>query len=917
MEYLISYNKSQKTECLICFRYGGDIVSAISYMFNKNKEPAYINQYITVHRNNIDTNKVEEISLLDVTNTGSSINKYTYVKLPDKSSDIRKHHSVNTKDKMIDYNIDNKRIAKSAFTNINDDSKRLKNRSFETRCFDNILLDVVARNTFYEKYKSVSINNKSMFSEYYWHIFLYQKPMSIPYNDSRIGFCINNKNIVFHDYISLNKSKELLSYIEYKKTFQKYNDSMHYTNNNLFFKKNSNSIYKYNRDISTFHSSKPVVYFDSNFVNKTNSSMAFDNIVNARQGAEGIIFRETTGIVYESKAFNLRDNVYFKSNIKWLDMPDTLYHSKSSNVASINGTIYANSSSNRKLLFNKTMYFNKVSKDFRISNNYINLTKKKENLTISKYIINLLKKRQNSNIRDEVYNFTVSPKVLTGLYKDSAVSFIRYLIPIRKHEVTFGDLICREAYMIKKDFVIWASTYSGPADVNINVINVSRSDTGIYENNLFFINKEDIGTYCNTDIAVKDTAETIDLKNNISVKKPIKHSDLLDSVFGYKYISHYDYPELVNAYAIPRAIKLDKIEFVHYMPLDGIDFDFTSIREDIDELILPHYNYDYKRTITNDDGTLDFSFVKGYDSELGMLILNMPIEHPIEIFSSLALEYVDVNVKILEHTMFLIRNIWRENIYKYNMLSARDSIEHMLIILVRRIEELTSAVDKENDRHQYLRCMKLFKWYSEMAILNNCEYLLKFKTEAIAPNYNEMSISELEEYMSLDNLILSEGFMFERKFNSLRSTVTIENTAIIPISVSMKLYIESTKISISTYSGAVKSTIEYGDGIHNVTVNVSDLASIDIMRDGYACIGSVKINVPTDDFTVKYKGTIGESNSVFEEILDKYSIFKYSSEEISKFNNSYPMTVAIQKIRDYFELHHKNKLKGKRLVTKR
>jgi hypothetical protein len=50
------------------------------------------------------------------------------------------------------------------------------------------------------------------------------------------------------------------------------------------------------------------------------------------------------------------------------------------------------------------------------------------------------------------------------------------------------------------------------------------------------------------------------------------------------------------------------------------------------------------------------------------------------------------------------------------------------------------------------RCMQLFRWYCEMAILNNCEYELVFDTTKIAVDYYNKSLGDFENIMTFNNM---------------------------------------------------------------------------------------------------------------------------------------------------------------------
>jgi hypothetical protein len=55
-----------------------------------------------------------------------------------------------------------------------------------------------------------------------------------------------------------------------------------------------------------------------------------------------------------------------------------------------------------------------------------------------------------------------------------------------------------------------------------------------------------------------------------------------------------------------------------------------------------------------------------------------------------------------------------------------------------------------------------------------------------------------------------------------------------------------------------------------------------------------------------------------QDLLNFMLIVGPVSDEVKKqFKDVSPVTVAVDKIKQYFELHHQDKLKGKRLITKK
>ncbi len=367
------------------------------------------------------------------------------------------------------------------------------------------------------------------------------------------------------------------------------------------------------------------------------------------------------------------------------------------------------------------------------------------------------------------------------------------------------------------------------------------------------------------------------------------------------------------------------VEIIHYEDPDP-DKPPVIMTGRIDELILPHKDYKYSnfiKKLINDDGTINWTYVKSYDSATGEYTISIPMENPMSIYADVGRDYLDVDVGILEIVIYLVKKVWKDNMYKYIALSAQDSLKHLMVEVDNLL--IDYGLD-EHQRKEAVRCMQLFRWYAEMAVLNNCEYILKFDTTKISVDYYNKDLGDFQDIITFDNMEITDNYIIEPIDETKTCGITFKNNSInpgLPLNLSFRLYNINTSSSISIIdkdgAGSIKT---YEQGIHDITEELENRVMVRYIPNGkYQSINIANIvidNKSIRGFTVRYKGKFGETNAVMQELLDSMLVVGEASEELKeKLKDVSPVTVAISTMVKYFDLHHENKLKGKRLITKK
>ena len=325
----------------------------------------------------------------------------------------------------------------------------------------------------------------------------------------------------------------------------------------------------------------------------------------------------------------------------------------------------------------------------------------------------------------------------------------------------------------------------------------------------------------------------------------------------------------------------------------------------------------------NEDGTVNFKYVKEYDAKTGEYTVSIPVENPIEIYANIGRDYLDLDVSTLELVVYIVKNIWKDNMFRYTSMSAQDSLKDMLVKLDHTLNNQYDLNKKK--REEAKRCIQLFRWYSEMAILNNCDYVLKFDTKKVAVDYYNKDLGELVNNIEFTNMHISDEYIIEPIVAKGRASITFKNNAIVPgppLKLSFKLYNINTSSSISIIEDGQTKVLTYKEGIHDLSFDLKEKIILNftpLNQNQSINVANLFIdNISMRGFTVTYKGRFGEINSVMQEMLDNILVIGDVPESIKeKLKDVAPVTAAVDRLLQYFELHHKEKLKGKRLITKK
>jgi hypothetical protein len=134
----------------------------------------------------------------------------------------------------------------------------------------------------------------------------------------------------------------------------------------------------------------------------------------------------------------------------------------------------------------------------------------------------------------------------------------------------------------------------------------------------------------------------------------------------------------------------------------------------------------------------------------------------------------------------------------------------------------------------------------------------------------------------------------------------------------IEVYINDILVSQSTgMTGIVENEL--------VATENTDVNDIKIVYNngGTISLGNIIINeYNVTDMTMTYNPNIGSGNSIMNELLTTLGVFADVADTNSPYiqsiiNGNYAVTETIDNLQNYFATHHQDKVKGKRLITKK
>lgn len=642
----------------------------------------------------------------------------------------------------------------------------------------------------------------------------------------------------------------------------------------------------------------------------------------------GIIVHDNTiGFVLPEKDTHMNNNKYFldsKSKNSFTETINIFLEKENKETHVFNNNIFIISKQRKAFIeyyHNYMLFKNMKACLINTTNEFIE--KQKKDGIIYDNIIFITKNSKKTFIEKEFY-ITKNKKLLlkdnklieiTKCYKETSLYDTDISIDKIKKIITITDNIWinKNIYLsiFKQEFL---SKDIYEASIVENNILIKKAEYGLTKN-----------TYLDVDIKQKNMLKYKD----ISINKEVNNIDVQDYVFitkqQYKtnpYVSEMEHMQKIIKDLERPVDKTYNWAYV-YQYDDPIDpnYDYYGI----DELLLPEKDIDYstfENIIFNKNTMTPRRPIKIIDDNT--FIAKYPIEHPTPNYEEIGIVYIDVPTDLMYAIFTKFYQIWYANIFKFGNMSMVDSLKLMLDYMYSHIIITYSGSEYLEPA---LRVFRQIRWFGETSVMHNAQYKITCEYEDLKSNL------QTGKCMIKNEL---SGFFIDTNLKVLSNESTsIGQEAYIKLYASNK---EDSQItfSISLTSGNIDVYINnlHVDTIYSNHASISyDLPTTDTENEiilkrsasnnlGHCYIGNIIIKNGTyKNLSIEYDPELKAGNMPLNDIVNKMVILaNMYDDEQEAFNQFREGNLAIselyKRLENYWEFHHANKIKGKRLTIK-
>ena len=406
------------------------------------------------------------------------------------------------------------------------------------------------------------------------------------------------------------------------------------------------------------------------------------------------------------------------------------------------------------------------------------------------------------------------------------------------------------------------------------------------------------------------------------------------------------YLEAESIYKKYHELNIDKEDFGSwawvYEPKNPFD-DYKDL-EGIDELLLPEKDFRYENfedIIFNKKLNRPRNPVKKIDNNTW--ICKLPTKHPFKNFhendgiayvGEVKDNYYGINVKIMQEIFLKYYQIWQQNLFKFSTMSMNEASKAMLeyiyswIVLYYPPENLEQA----------MRVFRQIRWYSESAVINNSQYIIKGEWTDLKMLDIENNLEDNDTMYYDDKLFVirntreSVGYEDEETGEIVGRTEasvefyadiwkdTLLTFSVVIVSGSMNLYINDELVdTISRTQRFNTYPIKFSED--TVTIRFEKTAENNV--DAQFFIADVRLKEQRlGDFSVEFDPKLKAGNKPISLVAEKMTKFINLYDDVTEAytelqKKNIGIAVTVDMMKDYLELHHKNKTKGKRLTIKK
>ncbi len=380
-----------------------------------------------------------------------------------------------------------------------------------------------------------------------------------------------------------------------------------------------------------------------------------------------------------------------------------------------------------------------------------------------------------------------------------------------------------------------------------------------------------------------------------------------------------------------------------YQEEEGFDDPFK-----IDELLLPENDTryeDFEDILFNRKTLTPRAPIQIIDDYT--FIAKFPNHYPIKddngenAYKNIALEYLDVRTSIMRQVFLGYYKLWQDHIFEFAQMTIPQSAKKMLDYLYTWI--LMSFA--EEDIPEALRSFRLVRWYLERGIIECSEYYITYEPDDLTSGMLDTTVLAIpNDLMPPDESIPQNNTMYidttrhiiannpNKLGQEAHITFYIDNRKDTTISFSLHTF---TPVYIILNEGTdheeIIDTISLpttGKMIYNIPYT-GETNSFTIKKfgadnhDNDFFIGNIIIPQmgSTGNLNIEFNPKV-QGNKVLSNVSQKvisYMNLYHDNEELMKnlVKGNVHINEAYEHLLEYWELHHQDKDKGKRLTIKR
>ena len=618
------------------------------------------------------------------------------------------------------------------------------------------------------------------------------------------------------------------------------------------------------------------------------------------------------------------------------------------------------SAKQRNVFTNETNYF--LSKEEkRTSNNLKNIfiITKQRKAFLEYYHGIMLYKKAKETMTNIVHSF-IEKNAKTGImYNDNENVIKNYKQVFIKENFNISkkrkDLLKNNEDIfnkkeLKKSYLITTEVFSDKLSKRTSIANAlwiksNSKITSTFDYNLFitkdayeafvvndniYIDKIEHSSFIDNNIFIeKNEKELYKDKSMITTDKGNYKADIDDYVFITKqqYDSNEYVAELMN---MQKTIKdLEKsVEKTYnwayvYQYEDPIDpnYDYYGL----DELLLPEKDIDYssfedvifdKKTMTPKNP------IKILDNNT--FIAKYPVRHPTPDYEEIGIAYTDVPSELM-HTIFIkFYQIWYANIFKFGNMSMIESLRLMLEYMYAHIVTTYSGSEYFEPA---LRVFRQIRWFGETSVMHNAQYKITCEYEDLKSNLQtgECLIKNQVSGFFIDNNLK----VFSTESTSIGQEAYIKLYASNREDSEISFSVSFTGGNVDVYiNGSLVDTIYSNHARISYELPATDTENEIVLKRsannnyGYCYIGNIIIKNGTyKNLNIEYDPELKAGNMPLNDIVNKMVIlanmYDNEQEAFEQFRKgNLAVSELYKRLENYWELHHANKIKGKRLTIK-